>query len=216
MTEEQVDQTISRLVADIRPVRRIAPPMRRFLLWTAAALAVLGTLIWRLGAMPRLAREFDQAVTGIELVAAFLTGVLALFAAFHLIMPDRSPRWAWLPMPTLAVWLGATLFACVDTGLEYGPAALFQGIGWFCFIFIAVVSLPLGLALLLALRRGAPVAPIRAAMLGGLGVSALAATALHAFHPFDGGIGDTGMHALAVVAIVAAFGALARPTLDRM
>jgi hypothetical protein len=216
MTEQEVERTIARLVADAKPVRRLGSPVRRSLIWTGMVLALLALAIWLTGAMPRLRDQFSNPTAAIELVAACLTGVLALFAAFHLIMPDRSPRWAWLPMPTLALWLGATLFECVQTGMQEGVAALFKGIGWHCFIFISVVSLPLGIALLVALRRGAPVAPVRAAMLGGLGVSALAATVLHAFHSFDGGIDDTAMHAVAIVAVVAAFGALGRPTLDRM
>jgi hypothetical protein len=211
-----VDQTIARLVAEMRPVRRVWSPAKRSLVWIGLALTVLLGLIWRMGAMRGLLKEFSRATNMIELLAATATGVLALVAAFYMTMPDRSPRWAWLPVPSLVLWVGATGFACLRTAIDQGVGALFHNIGWPCFVFIAVVSLPLGIALLLVMRRGAPTDPVRAAMLGGLGVSALAAAALHAFHPFDGGLGDTGMHVVAILAIVAAFGALGRPALDRM
>ncbi|GIL41865.1 NrsF family protein [Roseiterribacter gracilis] len=214
--DNNVDQTIDRLVAEMRPVRRVWSPAKRSLVWIGLALTVMIGLIWRMGAMRGLAKEFTRATNTIELLAATATGVLALVAAFYLTMPDRSPRWAWLPVPTLVLWIGATCFACVQTAVDRGVAALFQKVGWPCFVFIAVVSIPLGIALLLVMRRGAPTEPVRTAMLGGLGVSALAAAALHAFHPFDGGLGDTGMHVVAILAIVAAFGALGRPALDRM
>jgi hypothetical protein len=177
---------------------------------------VLLAIIWRVGGMRGFAKEFTTVANSIELISAVLTGVLALVAAFHLSMPDRSPRWAWLPIPTLVTWVGATSFDCARMAVERGIGALFLSIGWPCFIFITVVSLPLGIALLLMLRRGAPIEPVRVAMLGGLGVSALAAAALHAFHPLHSGLGDIGMHVVAILGIVAAFGALARPALDRM
>jgi hypothetical protein len=216
MTEQQLDQTIAKLVAEMRPVRRIWSPSKRSAIWITLALAVLLAIIWRVGGMRGIAKEFTSVTNSIEIVSAVLTGVLALVAAFHLSMPDRSPRWAWLPIPTLVAWVGATCVGCIRMAVEHGVGVLFGNIGWPCFVFITVVSLPLGIALLLMLRRGAPIEPVRVAMLGGLGVSALAAAALHAFHPLHSGLGDISMHVVAILAIVAAFGAVARPTLDRM
>jgi hypothetical protein len=209
---QRVDHTIAQLIADARPVRRFGSPMRRSLAWLAAVLVLFALLVWGAGAGPVLAAEFQSATHAIEFLAALATGALALVAAFHLAMPDRAPRWVWLPIPTLALWVGTTLFACVEGSAD----ASFRGFGWHCFVFIVVVSLPLGVALVFALRRGAPLAPVRAGLVGGLAVASLAGALLHAFHPFDGGMGDTGMHAVAVVAVVSAFAALARSALDRL
>lgn len=216
MTAPKLDDTIARLVADMKPVRRVWSPARRSAIWISLLLALLATLLWRFGAMRGFAKEFTRATNAIELTAAVLTGVLALVAAFYMAMPDRSQRWVWLPVPTLAVWVATTSFGCAQAVAERGSAALYTHLGWPCFIFISVVSLPLGVALLLLLRRGAPIQPVRVAMLAGLGVAALAAAALHALHPLSVALSDIGMHAVAILGIVAVFGAVARPALDRM
>ena len=45
--------------------------------------------------------------------ASLLTGATAVVAAAHLALPDRSRRWALLPLPFLALWLTASGVGCL-------------------------------------------------------------------------------------------------------
>jgi hypothetical protein len=60
----------------------------------------------------------------------------------------------------------------------------------------------LALSLIVLLRRAAPLAPVRVAAMGALGVAALAAAALQFFHPFEVIFMDLGVHLGAVALVV--------------
>jgi hypothetical protein len=71
-----------------------------------------------------------------------------------------------------------------------------------CFVFIVGLGLPLSAALLWALRRARPIAPVPVAVLGGLGAASLAAFLLQFFHPFEISFMDLALHAFAVALVV--------------
>ncbi len=60
-------------------------------------------------------------------LASVATGVLAAVAAFLVALPDRSPRWALLPLPALAVWLASLGWGCFADLARMGPQALALG-----------------------------------------------------------------------------------------
>src|ERR1700760_3209607 len=89
---------IQDLASDLRPVRRLAPPLLRAFGWLAvvAALGValacfadLSAMMHRLMAAP----DMWLAVAG-----STLTAILAAIAAFQTSLPDRKPAWAVLPV----------------------------------------------------------------------------------------------------------------------
>src|SRR5690349_17202800 len=93
------DALIQALVHDLRPVRRLAAPFLRALLWLGAVAALaaalasfadIGAMVHRLSAAP----DMWLAVAG-----SVLTAILAAIAAFQTSMPDRRPAWALLPLP---------------------------------------------------------------------------------------------------------------------
>jgi hypothetical protein len=198
------DELIRRLANEGGPVRRLRPPAMRASGWLIAA--GLGALaaIWWLADMDEFHKRSQEIMFLVELGAALATGVAGVLAAFELSLPDRRPAWTLVPLPFLALWIAASGTSCYEH--------LLNGEGWAsaeslrCFIFILGISIPLGLSLALLLRTANPLAPVRVAVIGGLGVAALAAFLLQFFHPFDVTFLDLAIHALAVIIVVYIFG----------
>ena len=119
-----------------------------------------------------------------------------------------------LPLPPLAVWLGASGYGCYRNWFAYGPdGSLALGRSWDCFTFIVMTSIPIAAALFFALRRARPLNAIPVMAIGALGVAGLAAAALQFFHPFDVTVTDLALHAAAVILVVAAATLIGSPRL---
>jgi len=200
---EATEQIIERLVADAQPVRRLRPPMLRGALWllTVAAIAAGAILLFAdLGVMAERLRDPKLQV---EMAATLLTGIAAVLASFHLSLPDRSPAWALLPLPFLAAWIASSGYSCWRHWISFGPGGLELGESAHCLRFMLAISIPLGLSLVLLLRRALPLTPVRVAAVGGLGIGAIAAFMLQFFHPFDVTFMDLAVHLGSVAVIVA-------------
>jgi hypothetical protein len=197
------DGLIEQLVAGAEPVRRLRPPVLRAGLWLAVVAAVLATAIALFADIPLFARRAADGKLALELAGTALTGILAVIAAFELSLPDRSGRWALLPLPTLGLWIASSGYECWRHWISFGPDGWEIGESWHCFRFILGLSLPLAVSLIVMLRRARPLAPARVAIVGALGVAALAAFSLQFFHPFDVTFMDLGIHAVAVAIVVA-------------
>ena len=195
---------IERLVADARPVRRLRPPTLRAALWLLAVAAVAAAAILLFADLAIVAVRLHDPKLVIEMIATLLTGIAAVVAAFHLSLPDRSPTWALLPLPFLAAWIASSGYSCYRHWLSFGPGGWEIGESAQCFRFILAISLPLGISLLLLLRRAAPLTPVRVAAIAGLGIAAIAAFVLQFFHPFDVTFMDLAVHLVAVTIVVAA------------
>ena len=205
---EATDRLIGRLVAEAEPVRRLRPPLLRACLWllVIAALGAVAVLLFSdLATFERRARDPKLVL---ELIGTLATGIAAVIAAFYLSLPDRSGAWALLPLPPLALWIASSGYSCYRHWITIGPEGWVLGESAQCFRFILAVSVPLGISLLLLLRRARPLAPVRVATVGGLGVAGLAAFLLQFFHPFDVTVLDLATH-LAAVGIVVAMASIA-------
>jgi hypothetical protein len=198
------DRLIMRLAAEAAPVRRLNPPLLRAALWLAAVAAVLAAAVLLFANLEVFARRAADPKLALELAFTLMTGVLAIIAAFELSLPDRAGAWALLPLPSLALWILTSGYACWRHWIIRGPDGWAIGESAHCFRFILAVSVPLAVSLVPLLRRAAPLAPVRVAAVGGLGVAAIAAFALQFFHPFDVTFMDLAIHAAAVAVVVAA------------
>lgn len=205
----RTDELIQALAGNLPPVRRLPAPPRRALAWLGVVGLIAALLIWRFAHWQVFVERIATPRIAVECVATAATAICAVLAAFELSLPDRSPRWAWLPLPALLLWLGASGLGCLQNGLSlHGPDG-FVGESAHCFRFILGASVPLAAGLFWMLRKAEPIAPLPVAALGTLGVAATAACVLQFFHPFDVTVIDLVLH-LAAMAVVMTIGTLLR------
>jgi hypothetical protein len=203
---DSTDALVARLARDATPVRRLGSPMRRALTWLGIIGGLGAAAILTFSNLGEFAARARHPELIVELIGTLGTGILSTIAAFHLSVPDRSPRWTLLPLPTLALWLAGSGSGCIHEWLVLKRGAWSLGESGHCFLFIIGFGLPLSVLLLAALRRARPLAPLPVAVTGGLGAAALAAFLLQFFHPFDITFVDLGVHAFAVALIVVCCG----------
>lgn len=198
---------IHALGAELTPVRRLAPPWRRALGWllvVAVAAAVLfvrhgaGTMLHRWGVAPDL---------GVAAVAGVVTAITAALASFVLAVPGRSVGWAWLPVPSALLWIGASGMGCLRAHIPGMPVMDLHGAND-CLIFILSFSIPLSGLMIWLLRRACPLRPALTAVMVGLASAAASASLLEICHNFDATASDLLMHALAVAIVVGANAAM--------
>ena len=167
-------------------------------MWLMVVAGVSAALILRFSPLELILPRLAIPRVTLECVGTLLTAVTAVWAAFELSIPDRSPRWMWLPAAPFALWLGASGLGCLQNGLSlHGPGGI-AGHSPHCFIFISAVSVPLAAALFWMLRRARPIHAWPVAAMGTLGVAATAALVLQFFHPFDVTVIDLALHLAAV------------------
>ena len=195
---------IESLAADVKPVRRLRPPLARAIVWLAVFVTVVGVVTLVTGAWPAMIARLENARFAIEMAATFFTGLAAVIAGFYLSLPDRSRFWMFLPLPALLLWLASSGYGCYRNWIAYGPQGWRLGRSSDCFVFIITMSIPAAIALYLVLRRALPLDPLRVMAAGGLGVAALAAATLQFYHPFDVTIIDLTVHVIAVLIVVVA------------
>ena len=203
------DRLIDDLVADLRPVRRLATPWLRAAAWLAIVLAAAIVLAW-FADMPAMEHRL-MAVPDMWLavLGSVLTAILAAVATFQLGLPDRSPLWSLLPLPGLVLWIGASGLGCARTWLIPGTSDPSLMEGSHCMMVIVALSVPLSIAIFAMLRRGYSLYPSLTGGTAGLAVAAAAATLLNFFHPYDAAITDLTVHAAAVTLVVLVNRALA-------
>lgn len=198
---DEISGLIGELSADLRPVRRLAPPWLRTIYWLAAvlclALVLVGIrVVFSWNGQP----EVDPYVIPGAL-ASGVTALLAAFAAFELSLPDRSSAWALLPLPAFATWVAINGLGCVAS---LANPAVQNNVPLFftCLSIIFALSIPLSVATIVMVRRARPLRPLPVAILGGLAAAAAGATLLVLVHPHDSAVLDLCSHALAVAVVV--------------
>ncbi len=179
----QTEDLIARLSTGLAPVRRVAPPMLAALGWLAMALAVVGLGVAISGFRHDLEARLMVMHEQVNLVAALATGTAAAIAAFHLALPDRSPRWALVPLPFVAFWISGLGWGCLTEFAEQGFPALGTSFG--CMRFIVGFGVPLTLGMLWMTRHAGPIRPAPVAALAGLAAAAIASVGLSLVHHLD-------------------------------
>ncbi|MBW3551086.1 MAG: DUF1109 domain-containing protein [Proteobacteria bacterium] len=194
------DRLIQQLAARAAPVRRLAPPLRRTLLWLAVALTIIAVVIASHGPRPDLTRALAGPAAAIQWLASLLTGAVAAYAVFQISVPGRSPSWAWLPLPASMLWLLGLGWGCVRDFARFGGDAFaFDAASAECAWTITLVSLPLALTLLLMVRHAGVVRPAPTALLAALSAAALSAAAVSLIHEGETALMVLLWHAGAVV-----------------
>ena len=204
MVTNSYDRLIQALGADLTPVRRLAPPGVRTLIWLTivGAIALALATVSDVGAMSR--RLMAAPDMWFAAIGSLVTAVLAAVAAFQLSLPDRKPAWALLPLPAAVFWVAASGIGCLRWWLvpETHPASL--GEAETCLAFILGISVPLSALLIVMLRQGCPLRPNLILVIGGLACASAAATLLNFIHPYDATATDLTVHAFAVATVILA------------
>lgn len=207
------DDLIAQLSVSATPVKRLASPMLRAMIWLAVVAAISGAAIVLWANLGVFARRAADPRMAIELFATLATGVAGVIAAFHLSVPDRSRSWALLPAPFAALWMAATGTGCWLDWAEQTQRGWGLGQSFYCFKFLLAIGAPLSGLLLFSLKRARPLQPRLVAATGAIGVSGLAAFVLQFFHPFDVTIMDLGTHLAAVAILIGLIGVSGRRSL---
>ncbi len=198
---------VDRLVADARPVRRLWRPEVRLLAWLVLAgllLVTLSTHVLRADLSLRLRTPGFLIEEWLLVIGAALLGLEALRAA----VPDRpggrvtaAAGWGALGLAVLLMLREPVHGAwTVETFLELGRPCVWRALVW--------GALPWVL-LLLAVRRGAPLARRRAGLLAGAATWGLTCAALRVCCQTDEVLHLGAFHALPLLVGTLATAALA-------
>lgn len=199
----RTDDLVSAIVQDMSPVRRLRPPMLRAALWLVSASAMIALVVATSGPRVDLAERLSQSWEVPQLAAAGTTAVLAAIAACHLSLPDRSERWALLPLSGFAVWVASLGWGCVTDFVRFGPDGLALGTSWSCLGFIAAFSAPMGAAMLFMLRHAGRTRPLATGVAAITSVAMLASVGLSLTHYLHAAIMVLIWHVGSVLAVVA-------------
>ncbi|MBS0536395.1 MAG: DUF1109 domain-containing protein [Proteobacteria bacterium] len=176
---------IDTLIDNSRPVQRLPRPWVRCALWLAIAVPYLALIVVMMSPRPDLATKFAESRFLIEQLAALATAVTAAIAAFAATVPGYNRKVLLLPVIPLAVWLGVLGQGCISTWLHLGSAGLSLQSDWICLPAIALAGAVPAIAMVVMLRRGAPMMPYLTVALGALASAGLGNFALRLFHAQD-------------------------------
>jgi hypothetical protein len=179
----ETDQLIQTLAADARPVRPLASPWARTALWLAVALPYIALVVVVISPRADLLAKLADARFLVEQIAALTTGIAAAIAAST--VPGYDRKVLLLSALPLAVWLGSLGEGCPRTIWQYGFAGLSLQPDWFCLPAIMLVGDMPVVAMVIMLRRGAPLFPYLSADFGALAAASLGNFGLRLFHPQD-------------------------------
>lgn len=208
------ENLIDALGAELTPVRRLPPPWRRAVGWLLVVAITAGVLFMRYGTNTMLHRWGTAPDLGVAACGAVMTAITAALAAFVLAIPGRSTAWAWLPVPSALLWIGASGLGCLRAHIPGMPVMDLHGANH-CLFFIISFSVPLSGLMIWLLRRACPLRPALTAVLVGLASAAASASLLEICHNFDATASDLLMHALAVAIVMAANAAMGGRLLSR-
>ncbi|MDB5374623.1 MAG: hypothetical protein JWP04_3265 [Belnapia sp.] len=209
------EELIGELTAGLRPVRRMASPGRQAALWLGIAAAAIGLTVLLHGLRHDMAERMLLPHEVLQWLASVVAGGSAALAAAMLARPDRSWRWALLPVAPLLAWLGSLGWGCMADIARLGPMGEQIGTSWGCLRFILAMGIPLAAAQFWLLRHAGPVRPGRVLVLGGLASAALCSAGLSLFHHLDAAVMILLWHGGAMLLLTLLGWLLGRPVMLR-
>jgi hypothetical protein len=207
------DALIRDLAAKATPVRPLARPEVRALVWLGFGVAVVVVVMAIHGIDPQEVQRvlLDPRMLGEE-AATIATAVSAAIAAFRSTVPGAGRRWFAVPFVALAAWVLLAGSGCAADYARIGTAALGLRLDTDCFLPAAIAGAVLTVAVIAMLRRGAPLVPRLTLVYAGMAVAATVNLGLLVLHE-----GDVSMMLLvwhtAYIAGLAAIGAWGAPAL---
>jgi hypothetical protein len=184
----ETDELISVLARTSAPVRPLASPWLRATVWLALSLVYAALVTLMMGVRPDLLAMVGDSRFDFEQGAALATGVAAAVAAFAATIPGYDRRVLLAPLLPLAIWLGSLGQGCLSTWMTQGAVGLELRSDWLCLPAIVVAGAVPAIAIVLMLRRGAPLLPHTTIALAGLAASGIGNFALRFFHAEDASV----------------------------
>ena len=191
-------------------------PTRRFgLMVGAGAAAALAALLALLGPRPDLATAIAAPMFWMKLVVPAVLAAAALAASIRLARPGGRAGLAWAAGALLLCAVEASAVMSVALAPASARVAMVEGrTAWVCIASIVLLSLPILLATVLAMRGLAPTRPRAAGLAAGLVAGTLAAT-VYALHCDESTLAFFAAWYVLGMAIPGALSALAGPRLLR-
>jgi len=177
----------ARLAASSHPIDPLPPPGRRAALWLTLSAAWVAVVLLATGPGEGLLRT-DNARAVVEFAAALATAILAALAAFQSVVPGTRRNWTWLALIPAGIWFAVIGQGVVADFVEEGRAGIALHFDSACIPPMILAGLAPALAMVLMLRRGAPLRPRVTLMLAALATGALANASLHTVHGPDASI----------------------------
>lgn len=180
-------ELIERLAGELRPVRPLASPWVRSAVWFAGSLAYLVIVIPVTFPLTDAAMKDVNSQFVVEQIAALTISYTAAVAALGVTIPGRSPRLALLTALPVAIWLWSLTGRFVLGSATEHDGPLFA-VGWACIPSFILASIGPAAALVLMIRRGAPLMPKTAMTLGGVAAAGIGSLGERLLHPADAGL----------------------------
>jgi hypothetical protein len=171
------DALIAQLSDRLEPVRPLRKPWLRAALWSVFATVVIAAMAILFGTRADILHALGEAKFVLAVGGAWLSGLTAAFAAFEVSLPDRSPRWLWLPLPPVLVWSSGFAYGCLANWIPIPDGADIASGSVDCLATILLTSAGLLIVLLPMLRKVKTLRPRLTAWLGCLAVAGFADTA---------------------------------------
>jgi hypothetical protein len=208
------DDLIRQIASANTPVRPLRPPGARTLIWLAIALTYVVLVVLLHPYTPPFRPAAVGMRLGIEWLAALATSATAAWAAFCSTVPGYDRRILWIPAVPALLWVGTLGAGCVSDWLQFGARGLTLRPDWECLPpGVLIGSAPL-IAILVMLRRGAPLRPHLSVALAALAVAGIGNAGLRFFHPADATIMILTWHFGVAFALTALAGLLGKAVLS--
>ena len=184
----ETEELIKRLAADTPAVRRLQPPWVRAVFWLTIALPYVAVVVRGKLMMVDPSQTLADPRFMIEQAATFVTALTAAVAAFCSIVPGFDRRLLLLPLAPLALWFASVGHGCVQDWLRLGTDGLAIRPDWDCLPSATIIGIVPAVAMVVMLRRGAPLYPRLTLALGALAVAAIGNFGMQFFHFRDASI----------------------------
>ena len=181
-------ELIELLAGELKPVRRLRPPLVRGLCWIFVAVLVVALLAVSQGVRGDLAERLGDSSFALAMIGSAATAICAATAAFALAVPGRSRAWALLPLPPLGLWVASIGRQCLTHWVRYDGGAMAIGDTARCFATVVLTSLPLWLLMVLMQRRSGSLSRAMPMLAGSLAVAAMAGSAMNLLHQLDASV----------------------------
>jgi len=179
----KTEDLITNLAGQLTPVRPLPPPLQRVLSWSATALVSIAGGVVVLGARPDVVTRLLQPDFTWTLIVAFVTGAVASVAALVVAVPgaETSQLLRRSAIVILTMWMIGLVVAVARDG-----SSLASDFHWpVCFLRVVAVGFVPAMALVVMVRRAAPLYPAWTALLLTVAAAAAGTLATQLVCPID-------------------------------